>query len=468
MEGFLSKSKIEYVWRHIRHHVIIPHEVFSKLVYAKSAGEAAGFSHSIVFILSEKPFRLQQVRQLEEMPILFPTGEENEIYSMINGNLVFHHDILKSAFYLLSGYQEWKSELKDVLGRFPFEASVQKQLQMTGVPVVNYYFEKIIEGLQKFCEGPFKVEKRRLFENFGFLLSHDIDRVDKYTLNYILLKGKQLAGFSPRAHSRPVIMKQLLIGLWKFVNIFHKENPFWNFEYLVELEKKYTFKAAYYFLNKGKKHVDAYYSFSERRLAGLFKFLQKEGMETGLHAASESSHNPEQMLHDYNSLTAVVKDITGCRQHWLLWKHPDTAIYQLKAGIRYDTSLGFAAHEGFRNSYCYPFLLFDFENDKTIPLWEFPLTVMDITLSHYQKYDAKESIAACNSLINEVRKFGGIFVLLWHNTTLDESEFEGWTSIYLELLQGIKALAPAACTGAELLRLLERRDDAQTEKMPFI
>ncbi len=142
--------------------------------------------------------------------------------------------------------------------------------------------------------------------------------------------------------------------------------------------------------------------------------------------------------------------IQGIRQHRLLWKHPLTACIQEKIGLTYDSTLGFAAHEGFRNSYCLPFKLYDFDNDRMLNLWEFPLTVMDVTLFAYQQYSVEEAFKKCQLLLEEIINFGGVFTLLWHNTFFDEQTYPGVRTFYENLLMEINQKQGENIVGNEL------------------
>lgn len=59
------------------------------------------------------------------------------------------------------------------------------------------------------------------------------------------------------------------------------------------------------------------------------------------------------------------------------------------------------------------------------------------------------------SLIDEVRKFGGFFSMLWHNCRLDESLYPGITNYYRTLLEDIIKLQPEALTGKDLLNIIK-------------
>jgi len=130
---------------------------------------------------------------------------------------------------------------------------------------------------------------------------------------------------------------------------------------------------------------------------------------------------------------------------------PDTALIQKKAGLVYDSTLGFAEQEGFRNSYCWPFKFYDFENDRPIDFWEIPLTAMEVTLFYYRELDFDHIRESVESLVREVQKFNGIFSLLWHNNFFEEMEFPGITDFYLDLLDYFKSLGMEGVTGKEIV-----------------
>lgn len=458
MNKFLNTYQLGYVFFHMEQHLSLPPGIKEKIKYI-NGNQSNLYSKSIVFSQSANGFDLNQVIEIDKLPVLFPCSETRSFYQLDeNGNLVFFHDLLKSAFYLLSGYQEYENDQSaDQLGRFSFSDSLQHKLGTTDKPLVNYYFEIIIQGIELYCKKHnLQIERKRLFPSFGFLLSHDIDKVDKYDAAYFLYKIKQLVGKAPTRLSKVQNLKLGIKGLTTYLGITKKLNPYWNFEWMREIERNHLFRSTFYFLDRGLKHADADYSFTDERMIKLFQFIQEEGCEVGLHGTVESISSREKMQSSYNLLKETSKtQIVGIRQHRLLWKHPQTGLIQQSVGLKYDTTLGFAAREGFRNSYCYPFKLYDFQRDEMIDLWEFPLNVMDVTLFAYQNYSYEEAYRKCKSLIAEVQRFGGIFSLLWHNSYFEEEVTPGITEFYIELLNQIKEQNPLNLTGKDLYSLLE-------------
>ena len=154
----------------------------------------------------------------------------------------------------------------------------------------------------------------------------------------------------------------------------------------------------------------------------------------------------------YNQLQKVcATKIRGSRQHFLKLKYPDTLQVQQDAGLEYDTTLGFAEHEGFRNSYCYPFKPFDYAADTMLDIWEFPLAMMDTTLFGYRKLTYPQMLESTENLISEIAKFGGLFVLLWHNCNFDEYQYPGINNSYKNILELIHSTQFDSVTGSGVL-----------------
>ena len=129
MTGILNEAQIEYVLYHLNHHVKTLSAIRERFVFVpdQSASEAV-HSGKIIFRLSPQPLDHDQVLKVGEIPVLFPLSDNKTFYEIdAKGNLIFQHDILKSIFYLLSGYQEYANQSsKDALSRFSFTDSICK------------------------------------------------------------------------------------------------------------------------------------------------------------------------------------------------------------------------------------------------------------------------------------------------------------------------------------------------------
>jgi hypothetical protein len=119
MKRILNKQEIDYVIFHLKLHVGLPESYPEDLVLLPQGATTDTYKQKIIFRLSDKPFALTDVTWLSDIPVLFPLKGTTFFTIDDAQNLVFDHDILKSAFYLLSGYQEYENKNSaDQLGRF--------------------------------------------------------------------------------------------------------------------------------------------------------------------------------------------------------------------------------------------------------------------------------------------------------------------------------------------------------------
>ena len=453
MKGFLNFEQIEYVLFHLNNHVDLNNGIRESLVFIRSQVEIPEHTGKIIFILSEKELEMNEIVYTNEIPILFPNSNEKLSFYRSNGNIIFNHDLLKSSFYLLSGYQEYNNQDLDSYERFLSVSSIQSKLGIINKPVVNYYFDEIIRGIKEFCSGNnLKLTKKDRSNTFTFFLTHDVDRIKYFNFNSLLYSIKLLFRSDNEGKNKSSLIKEIFRIAFHLINIFDHKDPYWNFKELTQKEKELGICSTYFFLPKDQKHVDSYYDIDNRKILDLIEFLQKEGNEIGLHGtvrSSKSLDSLKKIVSDFLRVTRLTQ--TGIRQHRLMWQHPLTAINHDFTRISYDSTLGFADHEGFRNSYCHPFRLFDFENNRMLSYWEIPLNVMDSSLFYYRKLPVEEAMESALTIIAEIKRFNGVFTLLWHNSYFNESEVPGITEFYYNLLGKIIAEKPEISTGLNII-----------------
>lgn len=460
MKGYLNKQQADYIFFHLGHHLELHDALKETFVFSKGSAIPEGCKGKIIWRLSENDLIPGAVSFHEQLPVLFPFPGESKPFRLENGNLIFGADLLKSSFYLLSGYQETEVTKRDSLGRFDYEASIQHMLNFTDRPLVNYYFEEIIGGVEEFCKMHYLPFSRKSpFVKPVFFLTHDVDRISYYTVRNLLFRIKQLTGLSQADRSKFQLLKEIIDIKINLLNVFRKRDPYWNFDELSEIEQRLGLHSTWFFLPGDQLNVDSYYQLKDIKIKTLIRNLKQKGHETGLHGTVRSHTSEESMRNIVNEFQeAADQTSTGIRQHRLMWDHPLTALIQEKNGILYDSTMGFAAHEGFRNSYCQPFRLFDFTNNRMLETWEIPLNLMDSTLFHYRKLNYNDAYDAALKIAREIFKFNGVFTLLWHNHYLNDFEKPGISDFYKELLKDIMAFDPEPLTGLQITEKMNKND----------
>jgi hypothetical protein len=123
------------------------------------------------------------------------------------------------------------------------------------------------------------------------------------------------------------------------------------------------------------------------------------------------------------------------RQHYLRLSLPDTYRNLLKAGITDDYSMGFPDYPGFRAATSRPFPFFDLSVNEATSLQVHPLALMDGSLRDYLLLTPEEGLSRALLVLENVKKSGGIFTSLWHNTSLsEETGWQGWKEMYHQFI----------------------------------
>ena len=459
MDHRLPESAVQYLVDHLSPHYSGPDFRSILVTDENKAGNSSFFIPQ-----SDQPLDEKGVFFIDEVPVLFPCSDRSAWYSTEENGIRFNHDILKSAFYLLSGCQEHLNYKSDVFGRFPWKESIQYRLGFTEKPVVNYYFGVILKALETFCslnKIPFQRVQR---EQPVLFLSHDVDRINKYAVRNLIYAGMQLLGFKPARERFSERLKNFMVFL-KGTLLFRKD-PYWNFSEMLDLEKQLNISSTWYFLEKTGKDNSCYH-FADQKIRDLLGSIHRRGHEIGIHGTFESSNSPEAMSEAIKRLnSASPAPVSGIRQHYLKYRVSETPDIQIRGGMAYDATLGFAEHIGFRNSYAFPFRLYDFNKQRAVNIWQIPLIAMDISLLEYMSVPVESIPSAIEPLLNEVARFKGVFSLLWHNSTLDEEVYEGINPAYQQLLFQTEKKGFIPMTGAQVISWWSRSKKTTSKKRP--
>jgi hypothetical protein len=337
-------------------------------------------------------------------------------------------DIIASSFFMLTRYEEVLVTERDTFGRFPGKASLAHREGFLHRPVVNQYIDLLWKWISAFDSGLVRKELWK-GKDFAVALTHDVDKVNKYRR----LPPLRTMASAILKNGAP---KRSLDVLWDYINAKIKGDPFDTFEYFMGLSEMYGFRMTFYFMSGGDSAYDRRYRIDNPQVVSLARVLKKRGNEIGLHSSYHSCNDHQMLKRERVMLENVVGEpICGVRQHYLCWKTPESWEAREKAGFRYDATLTFADCEGFRCGFCRPYRPFDLVENRVLDVWEIPTTVMDRTLFSYQKLASENAKKRITSLIDQVRTHRGVFVLLWHNSSLDELRNLGSHSVYEEVLQ---------------------------------
>jgi len=380
------------------------------------------------------------------IPLFFAENDNLDIVNCDDDQVIISYDIISSAFYLLSGWQEYKSAEREAeLGRFPYNKSIQFELGIAEIPVVNYYFDILKKAIEKAYNISLQV-KMWGNSSFNTFISHDID---------ICESGWKEAGIWELRKGRPFSTFKLVL-----MKVFGKDHWF-NFDRMINIEKKYGAKSTYFFLcvnTKAKNLPNSDYNISDEKFQGVFDKILGYNSEIGIHGSLGTSNDLEMLKSERGMIN---RDIIGNRFHFLDYDIHHTPALLEEFGVKYDASLGFFEHIGFRHSFCFPFFPYDFINDRPFKFLEVPLFVMDNSMENlnFMGISQEESLEKIKELATEVKKFNGCFSLLWHNNYFSDYKFKGWKEVFEQSLLFLSDEGSSFKTGAEIFDIFVQQHD---------
>jgi hypothetical protein len=187
------------------------------------------------------------------------------------------------------------------------------------------------------------------------------------------------------------------------------------------------------------------------------KIMREQGWELGFHPGMRT-YADAQAYEEENSHMARIQTerARGGRQHGLRFQVPHTWRFWEDAGFLYDSTFGFAEHEGFRAGLCAPFRPFDLLENRRMNLWELPLTVMDCTLDRYRGLDAAAAKTAVQALWSTVKARHGVFVLLWHNNYFGRNNVGDYHDVFADLVETAIQDGATVAPAIDAIKMWER------------
>ena len=339
-------------------------------------------------------------------------------------------DLIAGGAWWLAGLQEHATGARDRHGRVPFDASLQAALcDAPGGPLrpaVEAYRARLSTALR--AHGIDTPGRTWGGAPWSVALTHDLDVVRTRRM-------RALAGDLRRG--RPVAALSRALG---------PDRRRTSIDALHALATRHATTATW-FVKPGAWTPEDVPGGLDPWLVDRLRRWEAKGHEVGWHPGYGTHGHPDRWATEAERFEAALAHLpTLARTHFLRWTEPDTPRTLAASGVRLDSTLGFAEHEGFRRGTAQPFRLFDLDADRVTDLWEMPLALMDATLTDYHGLGPgamRERIAA---VFDAARTSGGVAVVLWHNQLgADTADWEAGVDALDHALG--QARADRACIG---------------------
>lgn len=360
-------------------------------------------------LLFEEGIRKQDIwiAHLDDVPLFYQQPPEAG----------FVLDIFAFAFYNASRYEEYLTDIRDEHGRFAAESSLAYKHDFLDIPLVDIWVLRLGTTLKLLYPDLSIPDKK-----YSALLTVDLDQPYAF-------RGK---GFLRNAGG---LIKDIISGrspARRFLCLTGRESdPYDTYGYLNSTAEKYKCPVLYFFTTGSRSKYDKNIHPRRKYYKNLIRKLS-ERHETGLHISYKSDNSEKLVAREKKMLEKVSRhNISRTRKHYLLLNLPLTYQILSKVGIEEDYTLGYIREVGFRAGIARPFRFYDLTEERQSSIMLVPFQYMEGTFQKYKRFSPGESKVAVKKLIDITKEVGGLFVSIWHNTSLtEENEWKGWRQLF--------------------------------------
>lgn len=369
----------------------------------------------------------------EEAPILFG----NPLTEQIENTLIVHADLIASAYFLISRYEELvQADKRDVHGRFPGKESIPYRAGFIDSPLVDEYGKllrlKLRECGIEIPEPPQEIRK--------IYLTHDVDQLSHYRSLRGFIGGLLRGIRWPNEGNKAI--KSYFGGL--------KNDPWYTLPWLFKLDNSVRQTLgpdkcepiAFIKVGGGNKKEDKpFVTHHIQDFQSLIRLCKKKNITFGLHSSYAAGIDPNRIQDEKKHLERITKkSIKYNRHHFLDTREPEDMQTLIDVGITDDFTLGYADIAGFRIGTSRPVRWINPKTMKLTSLILHPLIIMDGSLSdkRYMYLNAHDAYEYCIRLIDSVERWNGELVLLWHNTSVEDKPQSYHRKLYLDIIKYLK------------------------------
>lgn len=355
-------------------------------------------------------------------------GKKYPIYSLFGTSswteqedeIIVESDIVASTFFMLSRWEETLEIERDVHDRFLGKNSVAYKNGFLEKPVVNQYVEILWAFLRKVKTG--LTRKKQKFE---IVPTHDVDIPFLYP-NLV---------YGLRTVLRYLVSPTYF---WDGINYlkayFKGEDPYDTHDIFLEGAEKLGVKAHFFFMAGSQNKFDPRDQLTHPKVKNLIEKIKDRGHLIGFHPSYKSYNDSSIFSQEKKRLEKVIgQQVETGRQHYLRFVNPTTWNLWENENMKWDSTMSYADAIGFRNGVCYPFPVFDIQKRKKLNLIERPLILMEGTLGLYLDITLEAAKNRVEELMNQVKRYDGEFVFLWHNSSLNFRLYSRYNSILTDI-----------------------------------
>ena len=353
----------------------------------------------------------------EYIPFLF--SMPGDIFSIHESSVFLRKDIIASAFYFISCWQEYTFPKQ----RFDYKKSLQYRFHFADIPVVERYCELLSDAL--FIAIPGFQKKQLWNKKYAINLTHDIDYWNFWTKENVEKMDERLL---------KKMKSEFLPSFIKYIR--HSIHKKWNFHHtkairkMIQLEKKIHAESSFFLLTKSDFPYPPL-NYMQDYFEEIISILPRNRVH--LQGSKESAENRQQLQLEFSKLEGF--QAKGFRIRYLNTDFQKLFNLLEQEHINFDSSVGFDGIVGFRAGISLPYFPFNIKENKPFNLIEFPVAISDRSFFSLQKLEQKKQFYQMESLFDKAKKHGTLVTIIWHNHVFDPIEFPFLYKLYRKLLK---------------------------------
>jgi hypothetical protein len=369
------------------------------------------------------PFENIDYSTYNDMSLPFLFSPKGEVIKKSSHTIYITKDIIASAFYLMSCWQEYIAETQDKAQpppqRYDYDKSITAQETLKERPIVDYYFMMLRDVLQ--------IKKKHAFT---MSLTHDIDYFDVWSSEHY---KKTMRYNLSTIFSRPLksLYKIIAHSLTKY--FWHPEH---NLKKILTKEKSLGCHSTTFLLTASDVDDRRLHYFKDYQSVEMLKRIYA-GQSVGLHGSGRASIDLDTMSDQLDILRQHGFTVDGYRSHYLLFSYQHTFDILEKLNFTFDSTLGFAENIGFRAGISQPFYPYNITKDRPFKVLEIPLSIMDTSLfaKKYMGLSLPNAKKRVFDMIDHIITTSGHITLLWHNNSFDWVDYPGYAKLYWDIIR---------------------------------
>lgn len=371
------------------------------------------------------------LKEVEGVPVLFGNGQ----IVRKSCQIVVYADIIASTYFLITRYEECLNQRdRDQYGRFIGKKSLPYQAGFLMRPVVEEYGQLLRGWLRE--AGACVSEP---CQDYGHIyLTHDVDQICQSNNLYRAMR---------KVAWKMIHREEGIMDVMKAWSDYERNDKVYQaFRWLADMDistadvfghEKCT--GVYFVKGGGREPADNLYYKNTERVKKLLYYLKERNMKFGLHTSMSAGIRPQKVLEEKEALEKVLGEkIFWNRNHYLCSKEPGDMEYLISAGITDDFTMGYADVTGFRLGTCRAVRWINPNRRKLTSLTLHPLTVMEVTLDNYMGLKEEDAFSIICRMLKIIKQYHGETVLLWHNTSVADSDVKYYRKVYERTLNTLK------------------------------